>query len=168
MNTGLSSTSRQDRVPDPPPWPHPPWLTTCPQLSGGATHQNERKVRPPPLSETRVGSPSKVRVREKGVLEEDEAVFNFFSQLWVIDSPPPLRNPTILATSSRFDPPSHLFGIRKELLESKEFTSQDCFPARRSDQFGQKPVHINFAKDMWGSRTGKRSYAEALKSPMAE
>jgi len=113
----------------------------------------------PHHSARRIGSPSKVRVHEAGALEEDEAVLDFFGQLWAIDSPPPPRNSRVLATSTRFDPPGHLFWIRKELLESKEFMSQDCFPARRSDRFEKKLVSINFARDVWGSRTGKHYYA---------
>lgn len=42
-------------------------------------------------------------------LEDDEAMIDFFGQLWAIDSPPPLRNPRILATENSFDPSGKIF-----------------------------------------------------------
>lgn len=77
-----SSTSRQDHDRDPPPWPHPPWLTTRPQLVTGSTCQGAG-ARPPPLSERRERSSLKARCRlGLFVIGEDETVFEFFGQLW--------------------------------------------------------------------------------------
>ena len=108
------------------------------------------------------------RSRSAETLEEGEAIFDFFGQLWAIDAPPPPpRNPRVRATVASFNPFGQLLWIRKDLLKSK-ITPQDCYPVRRSDRFDKPPVSISFARDVWSAGEGKLTYADALKRSMAE
>jgi hypothetical protein len=122
---------------------------------------------PPPARDPKAGSSRKGRDRSAAALEEGEAIFDFFGQLWAIDALPPLpHNPKVRATAANFNPSSQLFWVRKDLPKSK-ITPQECFPVRRSDRFDKPPVSISFARDVWGAEEGKQTYVDTLKTPMA-
>ncbi|CAD6266936.1 unnamed protein product [Miscanthus lutarioriparius] len=122
---------------DPPPWPHPPWLTTRPQACAWSASQGRASSSSPPgRGEVGEKATRGARVGDwEALLEniwDDEVIVKFFGQLWAIDSPPP-RNPRVrpsnpIQTSST-NSDGRLFWIRQDLVESRQISPEDCFPS---------------------------------------
>jgi hypothetical protein len=53
-----------------------------------------------------------------------------------------------------------LVWVRRELVQSKSFTADDCFPIGRE----RLPIltEVSFSRDLWNTETGKISYVEVV------
>ncbi|CAD6250832.1 unnamed protein product [Miscanthus lutarioriparius] len=69
---------------DPPPSPHPPWLTTCPQPSAGFVRQRKGTLPSPPVRGIKRGAQIQARL-----VEDEEELVEFFGP----PQPPPPRYP---------------------------------------------------------------------------
>lgn len=126
------------------------------------------KEHAPRSSEKRARSSFQGRPPPAPAVEGEESIIEFFGQLWAIDSPPPPPPWGSRVSSSSTSPPADLglFWIRKELVEKRNFTAADCFPAQRSDRI-ESPVRVRFS-EVWSRQQARETYAEVLKRPMEE
>lgn len=168
----LCDTRRADL--DPPPWPHPPWLTSRPQACAGSARQKRTSSTSPPVRDEADGKASREGRRDGeylGNIREGEEIVEFYGQLWAIDSLPPraprvrLPDPSHNSTSNHTD---QIFWVRRALVDSRKVTVEECYPVGRSDRFEKAPVKLSFARDFWGKGGKKKSFTEILKAPMAE
>ncbi|KAG2594366.1 hypothetical protein PVAP13_5NG627600 [Panicum virgatum] len=151
-----------------PPGP-PPWRVGLPGAPTSDTSCSSPPVRSyPPITRHLVRAETLDQVegggREDRFQREEEQIEEHFGQLWAI--PSPTARPRVPPTpNSR----GVLVWIRKELVQSKAFGADDCYPVLRSDRFEGPPTRISFSRDLWAQKTGRSTYAEILRRrPMTE
>jgi hypothetical protein len=88
---------------------------------------------------------------------EEEEVASFFDQLWLAPRPRAARVSHILP---------NLFWIRRDLWESKNFGSSDCYPAKESDVLKPDPKQGTFIGDFF-ARGARRSFLKVVQEGMA-
>jgi len=89
----------------------------------------------------------------------EEEIEEFYGQLWAIPSATkPVRVPA----------KGFLAWIRRDLVEAKSFTIDDCFPVKRSDRIEGIPKRISFLRDIWEEEQRRLTYLEAVRGKMAE
>jgi hypothetical protein len=141
---------------DPPPWLHPPWLTT-------RTHRPRPTTSaPPPVGDEKEGK--RIRACDaaaKDLIHDEEELVNFFGQLWVIHFPPP-RRPRVPVTPVAAAAGT-LCWICKDLVQWRAFRPKDCFPVKSLDRIDTKPISISFSREIWGQgqEGGVCSYSQA-------
>ncbi|TVU48985.1 hypothetical protein EJB05_00274, partial [Eragrostis curvula] len=94
-------------------------------------------------------------------VQEEEAVEEFYGQLWVVPSAPKPRVP-VAAAAGR----GALFWVRKDLVRAKTFGIEDCYRVSRFDRIEAPPVRFSYSRDLWVWKNRRETYADILK--MAE
>jgi hypothetical protein len=86
-------------------------------------------------------------------VEEGEEIAAFFGKLWSV----PLSGKNRVPHN-----PPNLFWIRRDLWESRQFSTKDVFPVQEGDVLSSDQKRGSFAVDFWG-RGKNPSYLEVAK-----
>ena len=167
----MSAPVRATPVAAPPPLPLS--VRSDPPPLSGAWSPLHSNSRPPPSSGASSSSRPHARERTPGGrsrkdgedpavrLHPEEEIASFFGQLWVIPSSTHRQQPRVP------QPEGFIAWVRKDLVRSRSFTVEDCYPVRRSDRLIDQPTRISFLRDIWGNSHQRKLYAEVVKE-MAE
>jgi hypothetical protein len=90
-------------------------------------------------------------IREKGTYSRSIQLFSAPQRA------PPWRPERQAWVSSE----QHLVWVKKDLVQRRAFSQEDCFPVGRERL--PIPKKISFSKDLWSEKTGKTSFVDIVK-----
>ncbi|TVU42393.1 hypothetical protein EJB05_08795, partial [Eragrostis curvula] len=94
-------------------------------------------------------------------VQDEEAIEEFYGQLWAVPSEPKPRVSVAAATGR-----GALFWVRKELVRARKFGIEDCYRVSRFDRIEAPPIHFSYSRDLWVWKNRRETYADILR--MAE
>jgi hypothetical protein len=92
-----------------------------------------------------------MRIRERGTDSRSIQLF----------SPPPRAPPWRPKRIARVSSGQRLVWVKKDLVQSRAFSQEDCFPVGRERL--PIPTEISFSRDLWSEKTGRASFVDIVK-----
>jgi hypothetical protein len=99
----------------------------------------------------KVPSNGTMRIRERRMLSRS------IQQI----SPPPRAPPWRPKRPARVSFEQRLVWVRRDLVQSRAFSQEDCFPVGRERL--PIPTEISFSRDLWSEKTWRASFVDIVK-----